>query len=89
MRLYHLYPYVIHISTIPGSNKLCNPSSSLEPELEPTMGHPWDTPGTGTSWLVVLQDGRTELAEAIASTEGVRVGHATWTKGATFTATGI
>mmetsp|Transcript_7069 Transcript_7069/g.11525 ORF Transcript_7069/g.11525 Transcript_7069/m.11525 type:complete len:385 (-) Transcript_7069:19-1173(-) len=29
------------------------------------------------SWLVVLQDGRTELAEAIASTEGVRVGHAT------------
>ena len=53
------------------------------------MGHPWDTPGTRTSWLVVLQDGRTELAEAIASTEGVRVGHATWTKGATFTATGI
>ena len=32
----------------------------------------------GTSRLVVLQDGRTELAEAIAGTVGVRVCHATW-----------
>ena len=45
--------------------------------LEPLqLNHPPDT-HCGTSRLVVLQDGLTELAEAIASTVGMRVGHAT------------
>ena len=40
------------------------------------LKHPSDT-HCGTSRLVVLQDGLTELAETIASTVGMRVGHAT------------
>ena len=85
----HTYIYIIsYISRL--YMEVLNFATQLHPEssqlryifgvptrLEPLqLNHPPDT-HCGTSRLVVLQDGLTELAEAIASTVGMRVGHAT------------